>query len=1237
MAGPIRISILANGRQARREADLTARAYSGVGRTLSKLGAAAGLGLLTAKAVGFAKESVNLEAKFSQTMNLVGAATKAPATQIQSLTDLAMKLGADTAFSANEAADAMLELAKAGLDTKTIMGGGLAGTLTLAAAGGTELGTAATIASNAINTFNLAGKDMESVAAALAGGANASSASVESLGQALQQVGPGATNAGLSLQETVAALSAFDSAGVKGSDAGTSLKTMLTRLVPQTEKAASSMERLGLDFVKGNGEFESLTNIADQLQKKLSGLSAAQRTTALATIFGSDASRAATVLMKEGADGIKKYIKATNDQNAAQRMAETRMSGTAGALERLSGSVETAQLALGRELAPVIQSAADGLADRLVPAMEAGIEGAKEFGRAVEPAVSAVIDVLEDLIPSADGTASVFNDQLIPAVRTLSDIVAGTVGFIDDLPGPVKEVGVQAGIAALVLPRLTAGVTSVTGAVTLNVARLKQWRAEMTYTELRAQRLTATTARLGAAARTAAGIGGMVALTQSAGKAGTAMGVLGTTAGGAALGFSVAGPLGAAVGGMAGAIYSMTRNTDGASQSFRDAKQPAVDFSGALDQITGAADKGIRSLALLQLQQDGAVEAASMLGISTRDLVGFMLDQEGATARVQGALAATRGEAERYYRKSGEASEVYQLLNGRIEHFNDTVAGSKAELQSAQQATRENALATMALGKVFKGLPKKAITRIRTEGIPETTADVRSLARQFKLTPKQIRTVIRQSGAETTVRAVQRVIDKTKDVGKAKPDLGPFQRLFKTGMDRVKTDATLGGLATGKALKNTTAKARPDLNPFTQMFNAGLNPAKTSATTGGNQIGGNLKAGVIGGFAGTQSALAAAASAAVRGAIAAARAAAKIKSPSREMAYIGEMMGEGLARGMEKKKKRNRGAGGTLVKAILKDVGKGLDGLTRLIEKKTKEARGKALLGRLKDEYAGLRKVGQALDKNDRRLEKAVSKHKQLVQEAKAYAKNIKDSAVAYGSVVGLGLNQETGIVSTAGLLSDLANRAVQVERYAALVQQLKAAGLNKTTIQQLLDAGVDGGLATAEAIAAGGASAIGQINTLTSQIATTGGALGDKMSKTFFGAGVKAAEGIVKGLERKEKQLDKVAERLAQSLVKKVKDALGIKSPSRVFADIGTRTVEGLAIGLDETYVRRAGSRLAGSLQQGFGQPALDAYMSSSASSSQQTMTIHLTAEELSAIEHGRRITAKVDAYRAAGGRVRA
>jgi TP901 family phage tail tape measure protein len=305
--------------------------------------------------------AVNSAAKFETSMNQVQAASGASSAELDDLSEYAKQMGADTVFSAGEAADAMLELAKSGMTPVQIKAGGLKATMDLAAAGNLALADAATITSNAMNTFSLEAKDAATVAAALAGGANASSADVSDLALALSQVGPGAKTAGLSLQETVAVLAEFADKGIRGSDAGTSLKTMLTRLVPTTDKAAGMMAQLGIDFTNADGSMKSIAEVAEILQEKMGGLSDEQKTLAMNVMFGSDATRAATILMQGGAEGLEKYTKATNDQSAATDMAEARMKGLGGALENMKGSLETAAINIGEVLAPMISKAAGAI------------------------------------------------------------------------------------------------------------------------------------------------------------------------------------------------------------------------------------------------------------------------------------------------------------------------------------------------------------------------------------------------------------------------------------------------------------------------------------------------------------------------------------------------------------------------------------------------------------------------------------------------------------------------------------------------------------------------------------------------------------------------------------------------------------------------------------------------------------------------------------------------------------
>lgn len=298
--------------------------------------------------------SVNKAADFDKTIRQVGAAAKVPAAGLEELSKLALQMGADTTYSAAEAAQAMLELAKGGLTDADIKGGALASTLTLAAAGGQSLADASTTMSNALNGFRLDAADAGMVAAAFAGAATASTASVDSLAQALAQVGPGAQTAGLSLQDTVGVLAAFDNNMLKGSAAGTSLKTFLTRLVPSTDAARKAMKDLGLDFTDAQGNFRPITEIAGQLQRAFGGLSEEAKTVALSDIFGADAARAASVLATEGAAGIEKYIAATKDMNAAQEMAATNTAGAAGAMEQFKGSLETLQIVVGTKLLPAV-------------------------------------------------------------------------------------------------------------------------------------------------------------------------------------------------------------------------------------------------------------------------------------------------------------------------------------------------------------------------------------------------------------------------------------------------------------------------------------------------------------------------------------------------------------------------------------------------------------------------------------------------------------------------------------------------------------------------------------------------------------------------------------------------------------------------------------------------------------------------------------------------------------------
>ena len=318
--------------------------------------------------------------EFDLSMRQVKAAAGATANDMKQLTAMAESWGYKSVFSAQAVSAAMLALVKSGITPAQVKAGALKATMQLAAAGELELGAAAESVANTLGMFGLRAKEAGTVADALAGGANASSASVDSLRQALAQVGPGARNAGLNLQETTAVLAAFANKGIQGSDAGTSLKTMLTRLVPQTDKQAKAMKALDLSFVDSKGRIDDISTVAEKLKDKLGGLSQAERSKALTTIFGSDATRAATVLMQEGERGIRSYVKATSDRQAAEKMAAAQTASDSGQTKQAMASIKTAAIDLQKALAPMVRDVARGIGSV-----------AKAFGSMPAPAQKSVV------------------------------------------------------------------------------------------------------------------------------------------------------------------------------------------------------------------------------------------------------------------------------------------------------------------------------------------------------------------------------------------------------------------------------------------------------------------------------------------------------------------------------------------------------------------------------------------------------------------------------------------------------------------------------------------------------------------------------------------------------------------------------------------------------------------------------------------------------------------------------
>lgn len=302
------------------------------------------VGLVGAAAFGMVVKSA---ADFDKEMSAAGAATNATSAQMGKLRAAALQAGKDTQYSATQAANGITELGKAGVSTADILHGGLKGALSLAAAGQLSVGDAAETAASAMTQFKLSGTAVPHIADLLAEAANKAQGSVGDLGYALKMSGLVASQTGHSIEETTGVLAAFASAGLIGSDAGTSLKEMLLKLMSPAEATQKVMGNLGIEVYDAQGNMKSFAGIADELRKSMAGLTQQQRDADMAKIFGSDAIRAATILYREGSAGINDWTNKVNVAGAAATTSAKLMDNLSGDLELLKGSWETLAIQAG--------------------------------------------------------------------------------------------------------------------------------------------------------------------------------------------------------------------------------------------------------------------------------------------------------------------------------------------------------------------------------------------------------------------------------------------------------------------------------------------------------------------------------------------------------------------------------------------------------------------------------------------------------------------------------------------------------------------------------------------------------------------------------------------------------------------------------------------------------------------------------------------------------------------------
>lgn len=417
---------------------------------------------VVASMVTLGAASITAAAGFEKSLSGIKSVSGANAEEMKGLSGLALQLGKDTSFSASEAAKGIEELVKGGVSIADIMGGAATSALNLAAAGEIDLAAAAEIAANSMSIFGLKGKDMENVVNQIAGAANASSLGVGDFRESLNQVGSIAATIGLSFDDTARSIAVMGAAGVKGSDAGTSLKTMLMGLQPQTKEQITLFEELGLitesganAFFTAEGKAKSMSEISGVLSESLADLTDQQRVAALEIMFGSDAMRAGAIFAKAGAEGFDQMAESMGKVSAAS-VAEERLNNLSGSLEQLYGSLETAAIILGTAFLPLLKSGADAFTEivnaatpfletagpRITDALGVGIEALQKFTEFIH---NVIVPLLEGDVPGAvDVTIEYFNSLPVSADSMVELIQTKLGEFIqwiaDNLPMLVETI-----------------------------------------------------------------------------------------------------------------------------------------------------------------------------------------------------------------------------------------------------------------------------------------------------------------------------------------------------------------------------------------------------------------------------------------------------------------------------------------------------------------------------------------------------------------------------------------------------------------------------------------------------------------------------------------------------------------------------------------------------------------------------------------------------------------------------
>ncbi|MCL9970347.1 phage tail tape measure protein [Anoxybacillus kestanbolensis] len=439
----------------------TGQRLQDVGNNLQSSGAqiAASFGVASAAISGALGVSVKKSMDFEAQLSRVGAIAGATPNELEKLKQAALDLGSSTSKSATEVAQGMEIMGAMGYNTNQILAA-MPGIIAAAEASGEDMALVADTVSSALNAFGLEAGEASRVADVLAQAANDSAAGVQDMQYTFKYAAPIAKTLGISLEELAAATEIMANNGIRGEQAGTTLRGALIRLSDPPKEAREALASLGIQVTDAQGRMLPFGDIIGQLSEKTKNMSNAQKLAALSTIFGTEAASGMLTVIEAGLQKLDSLTKSLqNSSGASKEAAEKMKDNLKGALEELGGAIETAQISIGDALAPAIRIVAEALQSlfNAFNSLPAGLQQFIAIGAAISAVLLGIVASI-GIVLSIIGTA-------MQGFGALASVMASAGGMA----------GVFSSAIAVITGPIGIAIGAIAGLVAIGVVLYKNW------------------------------------------------------------------------------------------------------------------------------------------------------------------------------------------------------------------------------------------------------------------------------------------------------------------------------------------------------------------------------------------------------------------------------------------------------------------------------------------------------------------------------------------------------------------------------------------------------------------------------------------------------------------------------------------------------------------------------------------------------------------------------------------